>query len=300
LGSETDRLAYARNIVAAVGQARPTRVVLSTTGVADSAVSTLVRGLADSGVSSRVIAPELYLENLLLPPVVASVRETGALRYPLRTDFAVSWASHLDVADVAVALFERPDVTGEVAVGQYPAITGPGLAEAFGTRLGRHVAYESSTPEEFGASLAPLLGEGAAAGVAAIYTLMASLPGPLDRARTLRPEAARRDSTDHGPVADRHRPAVGAPAGRSYLSGLRWRGALRHKAPSRVSAAFLPCSTALRSSGGRAMSRRHAEQRHHRQRQQVKRQAQDRNRITRTTRTASVPAPCRRRWRGPR
>jgi uncharacterized protein YbjT (DUF2867 family) len=181
--SEEDRRAYAHNIVAAVGEARPTRVVVSTSGFADSAVGTLVRGLTDSGVSHAVIAPELYLENLLLPPVLASVRETGALRYPLRADFAASWASHLDIADIAAALFERPDVTGEVAVGQYPAITGPDLAEAFSTRLGRNVAYEECTPEEFRTSLAPLLGEGPAAGVAASYQAMASLPD-----RSIEPE----------------------------------------------------------------------------------------------------------------
>lgn len=181
--SEEDRQAYARNIVAAVSEARPARVVVSTSGFADSAVATLVRGLTDSGVSHAVIAPELYLENLLLPPVLASVRETGALRYPLRADFAASWASHLDIADVAAALFERPDVTGEVAVGQYPAITGPELAEAFSTRLGRKVAYEASAPEEFRTSLAPLLGEGPAAGVAASYQAMASLPD-----RSIEPE----------------------------------------------------------------------------------------------------------------
>jgi uncharacterized protein YbjT (DUF2867 family) len=181
--SEEDRRAYAHNIVAAVGEARPTRVVVSTSGFADSAVGTLVRGLTDSGVSHAVIAPELYLENLLLPPVLASVRETGALRYPLRADFAASWASHLDIADIAAALFERPDVTGEVAVGQYPAITGPDLAEAFSTRLGRSVAYEPMSPEEFRASLAPLLGEGPAAGVAASYQAMDALPG-----RAIEPE----------------------------------------------------------------------------------------------------------------
>jgi hypothetical protein len=112
-----------------------------------------------------------------MPHVIDPARERGVLRYPLRADFPVSWASHLDIADVTVALFERPDVTGVVSVGQYPAITGPELAEAFGARLGRSVGYEPITPEEFRASLAPLLREGPAGDVAASYQAMDALPG---------------------------------------------------------------------------------------------------------------------------
>ena len=186
LDSEDNRRTYARNVVAAVRAARPDRVVFSTSGAvvhapgspvqvpADSAVAVLADGLAASGVPCAVIEPRLYLENLLLPPVVEGVRANGVLRYPLRHDFPVSWASHLDIADVAVALFERSDVTGVVSVGQYPATTGPDLAEAFGARLGRDVAYEQSTPEDFRASHAPLIGEVPAADVANGYQALAA------------------------------------------------------------------------------------------------------------------------------
>ncbi|MEQ4724634.1 NmrA family NAD(P)-binding protein [Nonomuraea sp. B19D2] len=179
--SEEDRQTYARNIVAAVREARPARVVFSTSGFAidptgGDAVSALVRGLAGSEVSHAVIAPELYLENLLMPYVIDTVRERGALPYPIRADFPVSWASHLDIADVAVALFERPDVTGVVAVGQYPAITGPDLAEAFGVHFGKNVVFEQITPEQFRTSVAPLIGEGPAADVAGAYAAMSGLP----------------------------------------------------------------------------------------------------------------------------
>ncbi|MFE9628532.1 NAD(P)H-binding protein [Streptomyces sp. NPDC006527] len=188
LGAEDDRRTYARNIVAAVRAARPARVVFSTSGAVvdapgnvlqeqqDSAVSTLMRGLEDSGVSHVVIAPRMFLENLLLPPVIDAVGEEGALRYPLAVGFAVSWASHLDVADTAAALFEQPDITGVVSVGQYPAITGPDLAEAFSARRGRDVAYEAIDPALFGESIAPLIGAGAAAGVAGLYQTLATLP----------------------------------------------------------------------------------------------------------------------------
>lgn len=66
---------------------------------------------------------------------------------------------------------------------QYPALTGPELAEAFGAWLGRDVVYRALTPDEFGASLAPLMGEGPAAGVMDLYRAMAALPG-----RSIAPE----------------------------------------------------------------------------------------------------------------
>ncbi|WP_328345405.1 hypothetical protein OG873_07140 [Streptomyces violaceus] len=120
--------------------------------------------------------PRLFFENLLMPHVVGAVREQGALRYPLPDGFRVSWASHLDIADVAAALFKRQDVTGVVSVGQYPAITGQDPAEAFSARLGRDAVYEAITPDAFRASTAPLIGEGPAADVADSYKAMGALP----------------------------------------------------------------------------------------------------------------------------
>jgi uncharacterized protein YbjT (DUF2867 family) len=179
--SEEDRQTYARNIAAAVRAARPARVVFSTSGApidpgTGGAAAALVSGLADIGVSHAVIAPTFYLENLLMPYVLDAVRERGVLPYPIRADFPASWASHLDIADAVVALFDRPDITGVVSVGQYPAITGPDLAEAFGAHFGKDVVFEQITPERFRSSVAPLIGEGPAADVAGAYAAMSTLP----------------------------------------------------------------------------------------------------------------------------
>ncbi|MDX3731980.1 SDR family oxidoreductase [Streptomyces caniscabiei] len=188
--AEEDRQLFAGNILTAVREARPGRVVFSTSGfptdpAIGGAAAALAAGLAESGVSHAVIAPELYLENLLMPYVIDSVRERGVLPYPIRADFPVSWASHLDIADAAVALFELTDVTGVVSVGQFPAITGPDLAEAFGARLGRDVGFEPITPEEFRTAVAPLIGAGPAADVAAGYQAMSAMPG-----RSIEPETS--------------------------------------------------------------------------------------------------------------
>ncbi|GHC85530.1 NmrA family NAD(P)-binding protein [Streptomyces violaceochromogenes] len=179
--SEEDRRDYARNIVAAVRAARPARVVFSAGGApidpeTSGAAAALAGGLAETGVPHAVITPTLFLENLLMPYVLDTVRERGALPYPIRAGFPVSWASHLDIADAVVALFDRPDITGVVSVGQYPAITGPDLAEAFGAHFGKDVVFEQITPEQFRSSVAPLIGEGPAADVAGAYAAMSALP----------------------------------------------------------------------------------------------------------------------------
>ncbi|MEU8825066.1 NmrA family NAD(P)-binding protein [Streptomyces sp. NPDC048636] len=184
MASEELRLDYARNIAAAVAKARPARVVISTSGATGASaagegedpVAVLIRGVADTGVSHAVAAPRLFLENLLLPPVLEGVRADAVLRYPLDADQPISWASHLDVADAVAALFARPEVTGVVEVGHHPALTGSLLAEGFAAHFGTQVTYQALTPADFGAALTPLFGEVAAAGVAEHYRLLGEVP----------------------------------------------------------------------------------------------------------------------------
>ncbi len=175
LGPESLRLQYAHNIAEAVGVARPKRVVISTSGWAlgnpddKSALPELIRGVERTGVSTAIISPRLYLENLLLPIVIDAVKTEGILPYPLGPDYPVSWCSHLDVADVAAALFANSSVTGVVEIGQLPPVTGNQLAKSFANHLGREVRYNSLTPEDFGKRLAVLFGEAVAAEVVAVY-----------------------------------------------------------------------------------------------------------------------------------
>ena len=183
--AEADRLQYARNIAQAIARAKPQRVVISTSGwVVDepasplqsppeSAISTLIREVQQTGVSLAVVAPRLFFENLLLPVVIAPVKAEGTLRYPLRSDYAVSWVSHLDVAEAAERLLLDAPVTGVVGVGQSPGITGTELADGFARYLGRPVSFSGLTPAEFGDMITPLFGAAAAGGVVAGYQAQA-------------------------------------------------------------------------------------------------------------------------------
>ena len=175
MGAPEAAAAQARAVVEAVAQARPGRVVISTSGqivdqpgsplqaTADSPIMTLIDGVTGSGVPTAVVAPRLYLENLLLPVVLDPARQEGVLRYPLPASFPVSWSSHLDVADVVTRLLtDASPTTGTVGVGHRPGLTGPDLAAAFSSHLGREVRFEGITPEAFGELITPLFGPAAA------------------------------------------------------------------------------------------------------------------------------------------
>lgn len=196
MGAPEQAAVQARAVVEAVAEARPARVVISTSGqIVDapgsalqspegSPIRTLIRGVEQAGVSTAVVAPRLYLENLLLPVVAGPVRTEGMLRYPLPAGFPVSWSSHLDVADAVVRLLQDPAVTGTVAIGHVPGLVGDDLAAGFAARLGAPVRYEALTPAAFGELIAPLFGPAAGPVVGLYQALNAQESNVIPRERS--------------------------------------------------------------------------------------------------------------------
>ncbi|MBF4551538.1 SDR family oxidoreductase [Pseudoclavibacter sp. VKM Ac-2888] len=166
IGSPADQLSAANAVADAAEASTPARVVVSTSGYTledpESALAVLVRRLEEAEISTAIVQPRLYLENLLLPFVVESVQERGILSYPIRADYAVSWSSHLDVADVVVGLLQDDAITGIVGVGALPGLLGDDLAQSFAAHLGRPVRFDSRDPDAFGEDLARVIGPGAA------------------------------------------------------------------------------------------------------------------------------------------
>lgn len=186
-GPEPVRVQYAQNIAEAIKIAKPRRVVVSTSGAIidqrgtalqapdDSAIAILLRGIRDSGLSHAIVAPRLYLENLLLPMVFEPVKVEGVLRYPVGADFPISWCSHLDVAEVAEQLLTDHSVTDVVGVGQLPGLKGADLAAGFSEQFSRPATFVALTPEGFGKLIEPMFGP-AAAGVVSLYQALSQAP----------------------------------------------------------------------------------------------------------------------------
>ncbi|SDM62977.1 NmrA family NAD(P)-binding protein [Allokutzneria albata] len=175
---------WAENLAAV---ARPARAVISTSGGVPgddtspfgsqrlAALGELAERLREAGVVVTVLAPRLFLENLLLPPVQETLAGEGVLAYPVAADQPVAWVSHLDVAEAAVAALTHASPPSFVDVGPVPGLTGAELA----AQHGAGVTYRAMPPAEFGALLAPVLGEGAAAGIEGLYQAVAARPDAL-------------------------------------------------------------------------------------------------------------------------
>ncbi|WP_102194751.1 SDR family oxidoreductase [Microbacterium aurantiacum] len=175
IGSPDDQRRYALAIGEAIRRAQPARVVFSTSGYSidpaadgEDAPNVLAREIAASGVSYAIVEPRLYLENLLLPPMLAAARE-GTLPYPLRDDYVTSWSSHLDVADVVVRLLTSRATTGIVSVGALPGLVGADLAAGFAGYFGHEVTYEAISPQTMGEMIEPLFGSDSTAPIVASY-----------------------------------------------------------------------------------------------------------------------------------
>ena len=186
LASPDQQLAYAQAISQAVSQARPGRVVFSTSGYptalpdgTPTAHGVLAESLAASGVSYAVIAPQVFLENLLLPVTLGPAREDGVLRYPIRDDYPVSWISHLDMADIAVRLLTDDSVTGVVTAGALPPLLGEDVAQGFARYFASPVVFEAQDPEAYGELIIPLFGADGARPVVDSYHFRWTMPSEV-------------------------------------------------------------------------------------------------------------------------
>ncbi|WP_410536354.1 SDR family oxidoreductase [Streptomyces sp. KL2] len=172
-------LRYARNIADAAREAGVERLVYNvntplpkeTTAYAAFETRRAAESvLRESGVPTVVLRPPVYLDNLFSPWNGPALVNDGVLAYPLPAGQPVAWMSHGDLAAATAAAMEGEDLAGQViGVGGAEVVTGPELAEAFSSALGREVSYQQLDVDHFEAGLAQLLGAESAAGVAGIY-----------------------------------------------------------------------------------------------------------------------------------
>jgi nucleoside-diphosphate-sugar epimerase len=136
------------------------------------------RILSDAGVPLIGLEPTGYLGNLAAFFSAPSIVNEHELRYPLPAEHRQPWISVEDQAALALAALERPDLRGRwFRIGEQ--LTGPELAEAIGEARGSAVRYVPLDPEDFGRSLAPLMGEQIGAALAADYRVLGQRPAEL-------------------------------------------------------------------------------------------------------------------------
>jgi NAD(P)H dehydrogenase (quinone) len=116
--------------------------------------------LLGCGISTIVLQPTIYLENLQVGLFVPQLRESGVLDYPpLPRQFVVHWTSQKDQAIIACAALLRPDLAGQsFAIASHQSLNGSELAVILRDRLNRPVAFAPLSPSAFGDRVASATG----------------------------------------------------------------------------------------------------------------------------------------------
>ncbi len=127
---------WAGAVIGAVAAAGVGRVVLSSSGASLeesgpdpmlvarlSGMRRFHEGLTEVADSVVVLAPRLFLENLLLPFVSGPLLAEGVLAYPLAADKPISWTSHLDVAEAVVVAVDSDIPAGVYDIGPAGPLT---------------------------------------------------------------------------------------------------------------------------------------------------------------------------------
>ncbi len=139
-----------------------------------------VRPTADAvlATGATALTPTAYLENHAAPWALGPISR-GELVYPRPAGDPLAWIAARDLGAAAVAALAA-DVSGELLALAGPALlTFEELAVEIGAGIGRPVAFRRVTAAEYGDLLRPVLGDGAAQGVAAAYGAMPEEPNPL-------------------------------------------------------------------------------------------------------------------------
>lgn len=133
--------------------------------------------LGQSGIPSVILRPTAYMENLLGPWTLPTIQARDVVAYPVAANRPLSWVASEDVAALAVAALEHPQLAASVFdVGGPEALTGARIAESFSTALSRPIRYEAISPEAFGAMMAGIMGPEAGEATTKAYQVSEATP----------------------------------------------------------------------------------------------------------------------------
>jgi uncharacterized protein YbjT (DUF2867 family) len=112
-----------------------------------------------AGIPTVVLAPVVFLDNLLKGWVWPTLVRQGKIVYPHPDSLQVSWICHDDLAALMVAALGRPDLAGRTfAVGGPEALRGPELARRLSLAWRRKLTFESQSLDDFTARISDLFG----------------------------------------------------------------------------------------------------------------------------------------------
>ena len=123
-------------------------------------LTTGINALWRTGVPATVFGGVLFMDNLLTNWARPFIVDESRFVYPHNPELTASWISLDDVAKFMVAALDRPDLEGAwMNIGGPEKLHGADVAAALSGALGREIAYDPCTPEEFGRYLVAAFGD---------------------------------------------------------------------------------------------------------------------------------------------
>jgi uncharacterized protein YbjT (DUF2867 family) len=180
-------ISYARNVIDAASEAGVQLLVYNTSGPVPSEATGILHYdlkrdiesyCREVGLPTIVLRPiGIYMEVLHETGVHASMANRGTLAYPTPAAHRVSWITVEDLAAMAVAALERPDLAGSAfEVGGPDPLTGDELAEKLSAALGYPITYCPVPSKEFAEGLRSVVGDQVAGIVGDSFHLVEESP----------------------------------------------------------------------------------------------------------------------------
>ena len=129
------------------------------------------------GAGATVLTPTAYLENHAAPWALGPLA-AGELVYPRPAHDPLAWITARDVTAAAVAALAGGVGDELVRLAGPQVLTFDELAAEIGEGLGREFAFRRVSADQYADLLRPVVGDQAAAGVAAAYGSMPEDPNP--------------------------------------------------------------------------------------------------------------------------
>jgi uncharacterized protein YbjT (DUF2867 family) len=126
--------------------------------------------LVHSGLDYVIIEPSIYMENLMGGYCAPFVKSEKKLSYPTPEAMPIGWIASRDVSALVVEAIYNSDLKADTfQVSGLENLKGNDLTDRFASGVGETIVYYPQPAKEFGAILAPFVGEAGAAAVASYY-----------------------------------------------------------------------------------------------------------------------------------